>query len=149
VVRHFVSPSAAGQLDHVLGCCCDMGAATRISSVAQNYIVHAKSMPHARLRVAGGIMKYLSNQLAVAALLLSCLGILMFFEFIRPFRDPTVDVPLSLATWSIGAVFAIIAFLLPGRLRALYAVGILFKVLPLLCALALLWLLSYSNLAWH
>jgi hypothetical protein len=63
-------------------------------------------------------MKYLSNQLAVAALLLSCLGLLVFFEFIRPFRNPTVDVPLSLATWGIGAVFAIISFFLPGRVRS-------------------------------
>jgi hypothetical protein len=41
-------------------------------------------------------MNYLSNQLGVAALLLSCVGLLEFFEFIRPFRNPAIDIPLSL-----------------------------------------------------
>jgi hypothetical protein len=94
-------------------------------------------------------MKYLSNQLAVAALLLSCLGLLVFFEYIRPFRNPSIDIPLSLAAWGIGAVLAIISLFLPGRSRVLCAVGIVFNVLPLLCAFALLWLLSHSNFAWH
>ena len=94
-------------------------------------------------------MKYLSNQLAVVALLVSCVGLLVFFEFIRPFRNPAIDIPLSLAAWGIGAVLAIISLFLPGRSRALCVVGILFNVLPLLGALALLWFLSHSNLAWH
>jgi hypothetical protein len=94
-------------------------------------------------------MKYLSNQLAVGALLLSCVGLLVFFEFIRPFRNPAIDIPLSLATWGIGAVLAIVSLFLSGRSRVLCAVGILFNVLPLLGALVLLWLLSHSNFAWH
>ena len=94
-------------------------------------------------------MKYLSNQLAIVALLLSCVGLLIFFEFIRPFRNPVIDIPLSLAAWGIGAVLATISLFLPGRSRVLCAVGILFNVLPLLGALALLWFLSHSNLAWH
>jgi len=56
---------------------------------------------------------------------------------------------LSLAAWGIGTVLAIIALFLPQKLRALCAVGILFNVLPLFCALALLWYLSHSNFAWH
>jgi hypothetical protein len=94
-------------------------------------------------------MKYLSNQLAVVALLLSCVGLLVFFEFIRPFRNPAIDIPLSLATWGIGAVLATISLFLPRRSRVLCAVGILFNVLPMLGALALLWFLSHSNFAWH
>lgn len=94
-------------------------------------------------------MKYLWNRLAVVALLLSCVGLLVFFEFIRPFRNPAIDIPLSLAAWGIGAVLATIFLFLPGRSRVLCAVGILFNVLPLLCALALLWFLSHSNFAWH
>ena len=94
-------------------------------------------------------MKYLSNQLAIVALLLSCVGLLIFFEFIRPFRNPAIDIPLSLAAWGIGAVLATISLFLLGRSRVLCAVGILFNVLPLLGALALLWFLSRSNLAWH
>ena len=94
-------------------------------------------------------MKYLSNQLAVVALLLSCVGLLVFFEFIRPFRNPAIDIPLSLAALGIGAVLATISLFLPARSRVLCAVGILFNVLPLLGALALLWFLSHSNLVWH
>jgi hypothetical protein len=94
-------------------------------------------------------MKLLSNQLAVVALLLSCGGLLVFFEYIRPFRNPSIDIPLSMAAWGIGAVLATISLFLPGRWRVLCAVGILFNVLPLLGALALLWFLSHSNFSWH
>jgi hypothetical protein len=94
-------------------------------------------------------MKYLSNRLAVAALLLSCGGLLVFFEYIRPFRNPAIDMPLSLAAWGIGAVLAIISLFLRGRWRLLCAVGIVFNLLPLFGALALLWSLSHSNFAWH
>jgi hypothetical protein len=63
-------------------------------------------------------MKYFSNQLAVAAVLLSCVGLLVFFQIIRPFRNPSVDGPLSLAAWGIGTVLAIIALFLPqNRVR--------------------------------
>ena len=93
--------------------------------------------------------EYLSTQLAVAAVLLSFVGLLVFFQIIRPFRNPSVDGPLSLAAWGIGTVLAMIALVLPQKSRALCAVGILFNVLPLFCALALLWYLSHSNFAWH
>jgi hypothetical protein len=83
-------------------------------------------------------MKYFSNQLAIAAVLLSCVGLLVFFQIIRPFRNPSVDGPLSLAASGIGTVLTIISLFLPQKLRALCAVGILFNVLPLFCALALL-----------
>jgi len=77
-------------------------------------------------------MKYFSNQLAVAAVLLSCVGLLVFFQIIRPFRNPVVDGPLSLAAWGIGTVLAIIALFLPQKSRALCAVGIRarFAVVP-------------------
>jgi hypothetical protein len=68
-------------------------------------------------------MQYLSNQLAVAAVLLSFVGLLVFFQIIRPFRNPSVDGPLSLAAWGIGTVVAIIALFLPQKSRALCAVG--------------------------
>jgi hypothetical protein len=89
-------------------------------------------------------MKYFSNHLAVAAVLLSCVGLLVFFQIIRPFRNPSVDGPLSLAAWGIGTVLAIIALFLPQKSRALCAVGIRFNVLPLFCALALLWYLRQA-----
>jgi hypothetical protein len=54
-------------------------------------------------------MKYFSNQLAVAAVLLSCVGLLVFFQIIGPFRNPSVDGPLSLAAWGIGTALAIIS----------------------------------------
>jgi hypothetical protein len=84
--------------------------------------------------------------LAVAAVLLCpAAGVLSNHS---AFPESKCRWPLVAGGTGIGTVLAIIALFLPQKSRALCAVGILFNVLPLFCALALLWYLSHSNFAW-
>lgn len=94
-------------------------------------------------------MSKLPNGLGISAFFLSALGVLLFFEVIRPFRDMSIDGPLALTSWGIGAVVGLGCFFLKGRSIALTVISILANVIPLLASLALLWALSHSNFAWH
>ncbi|MGI8891554.1 MAG: hypothetical protein ACR2G0_12345 [Chthoniobacterales bacterium] len=95
------------------------------------------------------MIKTIPNSLGIVALLLCALGVLLFLELIRPFRDLSIDGPIALGAWSVGAVLGIACFFCRGRSLALSVVSLLANVLPLLGALVLLWMLSRSNFAWH
>ena len=87
--------------------------------------------------------------LSIAALVLSASGVLIFCEVIRPFRNMSVDGPIALSSWGVGAALGISCFFLKGRSTTLSVVSVAANILPLLAALALLWAISHSNFAWH
>lgn len=95
------------------------------------------------------VIKTIPNLLGIFALLLCALGVLIFFEVIRPFRDMSIDGPIALGSWGIGAAFGISCFFLKGRSLTLSIVSVAANVLLLLAALALFWALFHSNFAWH
>jgi hypothetical protein len=43
------------------------------------------------------------------AIALFVFGLLLSFEFIRPFRDLNVDLPIALGGWALGGIVALIA----------------------------------------
>jgi hypothetical protein len=94
-------------------------------------------------------MTKLPNALAILALLLCVFGTLVFTEVIRPFRDMSIDGPLAVASWGVGAAIGIACFFLKGRSIALTAISVVVNVVPLLGTLGLLWALSHTNFAWH
>lgn len=75
------------------------------------------------------------------SLLLFACGLLLFFEVVRPFRDPDIDMPIALGCWVLGFALAAAAlwrrqgvfYLNMGALAlnalALAGVGVLFIIL--------------------
>ena len=51
----------------------------------------------------------------MAALGLGGVGVLLFFEIIRPFHDMSIDGPLALALWGVGAALGVVSLCLKGR----------------------------------
>src|SRR5438045_2036691 len=94
-------------------------------------------------------MTKLPHTLGIVALLLCVFGALLFTEVIRPFRDMSIDGPLAVASWGVGAAIGIACFFLKGQSIALTAISVVVNVVPLLGSLALLWALSHTNFAWH
>jgi hypothetical protein len=43
------------------------------------------------------------------------LGVLLFFEIIPPFHDMSIDGPLALALWGVGAALGVVSLSLKGR----------------------------------
>ncbi|MGI8955306.1 MAG: hypothetical protein ACR2II_00095 [Chthoniobacterales bacterium] len=95
------------------------------------------------------MIKTIPNFLGIAALLLCALGALIFCEVLRPFRDMSIDGPIALASWGLGAALGISGFFLKGRSLTLSVIGAASNILPLIAALVLFWLLAHSNFAWH
>ena len=95
------------------------------------------------------MIKTIPNLIGIFALLLCALGVLIFFEVIRPFHEMSIDGPIALGSWSIGAALGISCFFLKGRSLTLSVLSVMANVLPLLAALALFWVLSHANFAWH
>ena len=95
------------------------------------------------------MIKTIPNLLGIVALLLCVVGALIFCEVIRPFRDMSIDGPIALSAWGIGAALGVACFFLKGRSLTLSVISVVANVLPLLAALVLLWVLSHSNFAWH
>ena len=95
------------------------------------------------------MIKAIPNLLGIVALLLCGLGALIFFEVIRPFRDMSIDGPIALSVWGVGAALGVSCFFLKGRSLTLSVISVVANILPLLAALALLWVMSHSNFAWH
>jgi hypothetical protein len=94
-------------------------------------------------------VRNLPNLLGAVALLLCAVGVLIFVEVIRPFRDMAIDGPIALSLWGIGAALAVSCLFLKGRSITLSIISLLANVVLLLAALALIWALSHSNFAWH
>ncbi|MEO7723280.1 MAG: hypothetical protein ABIU29_01105 [Chthoniobacterales bacterium] len=95
------------------------------------------------------MIKTIPNLLGIAALLRCALGALIFFEVLRPLRDLSIDGPIALGSWGVGAALGISSFFLKGRSLALSFTSAAANILPLIAAFVLLWVLSHSNFAWH
>ena len=91
----------------------------------------------------------LANWLAMAALALALLGVLLFLEVIRPFHNLSIDGPLALLFWGIGAALSLATLWLSGRSFILSAASLSVNVMLLLAALLVLWLIGHSNFAWR
>ncbi|MGZ5538364.1 MAG: hypothetical protein ACXWG0_07540 [Chthoniobacterales bacterium] len=83
------------------------------------------------------------------AFLLAGVGLLLFFEIIRPFRDMSIDGPLALAAWGLGVTLSIVALIARARWVVVNVAGLVVNALLLLGAAALLWAISRSNFLWH
>ena len=94
-------------------------------------------------------MRRLPNSLSIVALVLGASGVLIFCEVIRPFRDMSIDGPIALSLWGIGAALGISCFFLKGRSLPLSILSLVANVLPLVAALVLMWGISHSNFMWH
>lgn len=94
-------------------------------------------------------MRKIANRLGTIALVLSCIGLLLVCEVIRPFRNLSIDGPLALISWGVGAMLGFVCLFLRGRSLILSVITLLLNLIPLLCLVGVLWLLGHSNLAWH
>jgi hypothetical protein len=94
-------------------------------------------------------VKTIPNLLAIFALLLCTLGVLIFSEVIRPFRDMSIDGPIALGSWGVGAAIAISCLFFKGRSLTLGVISVMANILPLLAALILFWMLSHASFVWH
>ena len=94
-------------------------------------------------------MTKVATWVAIAALGLGGVGVLLFFEIIRPFHDMSIDGPLALALWGVGAALGVVSLCLKGRSLTLGIMSLVVNLMLLLAALMLLWLLAHSNFAWH
>ena len=95
------------------------------------------------------VIKTIPNLLGSVALLLCVSGALIACEVIRPFRDMSIDGPIALGAWGIGVALGVSCFFLRGRSLTLSVISVAANILPLIAALALLWVMSRSNFAWH
>jgi hypothetical protein len=90
-----------------------------------------------------------SHLFALVALVLSCTGLLLVFEVVRPFRDLSSDGPLALIAWGAGAACGVGGFFLRERSVGLSLAALLLNVLPMGAMLALLWVMSRSSFVWR
>ncbi len=95
------------------------------------------------------ITNWIANILGMIALGLSAAGGLLVCEVIRPFHDFSIDGPIALSFWGIGATLGFVCFFLKARSLILSIIALVVNVVPLLGALVVWWLLSQSNFAWH
>lgn len=91
----------------------------------------------------------ITNIFRMMALGLSVAGGLLVCEVIRPFHDFSIDGPIALSFWGIGAALAFVCFFLKARSLAFSIISLVANVVPLLGALVVWWLMSQSNFAWH
>ena len=85
----------------------------------------------------------------LVGLVLAGLGLLVFFEYIRPFRDRSIDGPLALSAWGIGVILPIIALGVRARWFVINIIALVVNALLLIGAIALLHAISRSNFLWH
>lgn len=109
----------------------------------------SESRAQASGRMSSEHLVRLPTKLGIVALLLCLVGVLIFSEVIRPFREMSIDGPIALTCWGGGATLGVACLFLKGRSTALSVMSIVANMLPLLAALALLWAISHSNFAWH
>lgn len=91
----------------------------------------------------------ITNIFGTVALGLSVAGGLLVCEVIRPFHDLSIDGPIALSFWGMGAASGLVCLFLKGRSLALSIISLVANVLPLLGALVVWWLISQSNFAWR
>ncbi|MGI8819676.1 MAG: hypothetical protein ACR2ID_02210 [Chthoniobacterales bacterium] len=95
------------------------------------------------------MIKTIPNSLGIVALLLCVFGALILCEVLRPFRDMSIDGPIALGSWGLGAALGIACFFLKGRSLTLSIISVAANILPLSAATVLWWVLSRSHFAWH
>ncbi len=91
----------------------------------------------------------IANIFGAVAVVLSIAGGLLICEVIRPFHDLSIDGPIALSCWGIGATLGIACFFLKGRSLVFSSLSLAVNVVPLLGALVMWWLLSQSSFAWR
>jgi hypothetical protein len=65
----------------------------------------------------------------MAAVALALLGVLLFLEVIRPFHNLSIDGPLALLSWGIGAALSLATLWLSGRSFILSAASLSVNVI--------------------
>ncbi len=78
------------------------------------------------------------------SLLLFAWGLLLFFEVVRPFRDPDIDMPIALGCWVLGLALAAAGLWLRHGMFALNIVMLVLNSLVLAALGILFWLISSS-----
>jgi hypothetical protein len=78
------------------------------------------------------------------SLLLFACGLLLFFEVLRPFRDPDFDMPIALGCWVLGLALAAAGLWLRHGMFALNMAALVLNSLVLAALGLLFWLISSS-----
>jgi hypothetical protein len=94
-------------------------------------------------------MRRTPNVLGIVALVLCALGVLIFFEVVRPFRDNAIDGPIAFSSWAVGAALGISCFFLKGRSMALNIISVAANIIPLVAGWLLLRAIAHSTFIWH
>src|SRR5688572_25543349 len=68
----------------------------------------------------------LSNTLSFVSLGLLVVGLLLFFEVARPFRDLSIDGPIAMSAWSAGSLLGVVVVWLRrgSRVLSISALGL-------------------------
>jgi hypothetical protein len=61
----------------------------------------------------------------------------------------SIDGPLALALWGVGAALGVVSLCLKGRSLTLGVISLVVNLMLLLAALVLWCMLAHSNFAWH
>jgi hypothetical protein len=91
----------------------------------------------------------IANILGVMSLALSVAGGLLACEVIRPFHDFSIDGPIALTFWGIGATLGFVCLFMKARSLVFSILGLVANLVPLLGALVVWWLMSQSDFAWR
>lgn len=83
--------------------------------------------------------------LSILSLALFTLGVLLFFEVVRPFRDLDLDMPIAIGSWSAGIVLAGIALWFRLGHPVINWAALTLNVLALAVLLALVMILKRSG----
>lgn len=83
--------------------------------------------------------------LSMLSLALFILGVLLFFEVIRPFRDLELDMPIAIGSWSAGIVLAGIALWFRLGHPAINWAALILNALALAALLTLAMILKRSG----
>jgi hypothetical protein len=78
------------------------------------------------------------------SLLLFACGLLLFFEVVRPFRDPDIDMPIALGCWVLGLALAAAGLWLRQGMFALNIAALALNLLVMAALGVLFWLISSS-----
>jgi hypothetical protein len=84
--------------------------------------------------------------LGLSSLFLLGLDALIFFEFIRPFRDNNIDQPLGLAAAALGAILSVLAIGLRKGATVLNIITLLLNVGALIAVSLIVRSLSHMKI---
>lgn len=84
--------------------------------------------------------------LGFASLAALALGVLIFFEIIRPFHDGNIDMPIAIGAGVVGALLSFGGLVLRKGAVILNAIALLLNVLALIAVALIAWSLSHMRL---